>query len=134
MDTRITARGERHGLLETVANSNKTNTYEKLPPTLSKEMKAKMKDDLEIIDVQYMNMEDQDNGKWEGWYSDHPVEPMRWFRFLHGESYKVPRGLVKKINAMGAPVRSGLMGTDGKPLNVDGKVKKTHQLIPVGTL
>lgn len=134
MEKRMTKRGEYHGLIETIANANNTNTYEKLPPKMSKDMISKMKDDLLMIDVYYMNMEDQDNGKWEGWYADHPVEPMRSYRFLHGETYNVPKGLVNKVNAMGAPVRSGLIGTDGNPLPLDGKMKKTHQLIPVGAM
>jgi len=81
------------------------------------------------VRVRYVNLKNQDTGKWEGAWYDHPGVPIHKFRFIHDNVYVVPYGLYKKINSMGAPLRSGLIDQNGKQLNVDGKMDRTHQLL-----
>ena len=132
MEKQTTPQGIEHGLIETIANSIPDHGYKNLEDKNRKEMLERKKRDMEVVKRTYQNMKNQEAGKWEGWYGDHPGEPLRCFRFLHGETYLVPRGLSRKINALGAPVRSGLVGTDGRSLDMDGQIDRTHQLVAVG--
>lgn len=121
-----------HGLLEEVGNAIKDDGFKNLSEKHRKEMLEKKKNDLELVDVVYQNLTNPENGKWEGWYGDYAGVPLRSFRFLHGKRYKIPRGLAKKINDMGAPVRSGLLDSSGRFLEKDGEKIRAHQMVPAG--
>ena len=125
-----TKQGVEHGMIEQIANSVTDHGYKNLSEKNRKEMLERRKRDLEPVKVRYQNLKDQENGKWEGWYGDHPGEPLKAFRFIHGQRYTVPRGLARKVNAMGAPIRSGLLDARGNELEKDGEMIRTHQLVP----
>ncbi len=132
MEKQTTKLGIEHGLIETIANSVPDHGYKNLNDTNRKEMLSRRKRDLEMVKRTYQNLKNQETGKFEGWYADHPGEVMRSYRFLHGHTYTMPRGYARKVNAMGAPLRSGLLDSNGNSLEVDGQIDHTHQLVAVG--
>ena len=124
-----TKNGQEHGLIDSIANAVQDHGYKNLSELNRKEMLSRRKNDLELIPVTYQNLKNQENGKWESPYADHPGEPIRLFRFFHGNSYVIPRGLAKKINALKVPVQSGITDLNGNELNVEGKFDQTHQIV-----
>lgn len=123
--------GQEHGLMETLSNAVPDHGFKNLSEKNRKVMLDRKKNDLELVKVRYQNMDNQEYGVWEGSYCDYPGEPIRMFRFLHGFEYEIPRGLAKKINALGMPIRSDLVDSTGKYYEKEGEIKKTHQLVPV---
>lgn len=133
MERLTTPNNVEHGLVLTLANAVQDHGYKNLPDAKRTKMLAKKKHDLELVRVRYHNLKNQENGRYEGWYIGHPGEPMRKFVLLHEHSYVIPRGCAEEINALGQPVRSGLVGTNGIPLEVDGKKDRTHLVSIEGT-
>lgn len=130
----VTEKGVEHGLIETIANSVPDHGYKNLNEKNRKEMLERKKTDLEYVDVEYYNLKNQENGKFESPYGDHPGAPIQFYRLLHGHRYSIPRGLARKINALGAPKRSGLIDVGGRELLMDGKKERTHQVVTAGDL
>lgn len=132
MKKQTTALGQEHGLLETIANSVLDTGYKNLSEKNRKEMIERRKKDLELTEVRYQNLKNQDNGKWEGWYAEYPGEPMYNFRMLHDNKYLIPRGLARKINAMKVPQQSGIVSVDGSHYQSQNKFDQTHQVVSAG--
>ena len=128
MEKHVTREGVEHGLVETIANSVPDHGYKNLSEKHRKEMLDKKKNDLELVEIVYHHLKNQDTGKFEGWYADHPGTPMYYFRLLYGLKYKIPKGMAKKINNLGAPQRSGLVDSRGNELLRDGVKERTHQV------
>lgn len=125
-----TAQGQEHGCIETLANGVPDHGFKGMSEPNRKEMLALKAKALRPVPYTYYHLKNQTNGKWEGWYGvDWPGEPMRCFRLLHGQTYMLPAGLKWKIDEMGSPKRSGLVGPDGVPLAIDGEKEKTHMLV-----
>ena len=124
-----TKNGQEHGLMDSCSNAVLDHGYKNLSEKNRKEMLEKKRRDLELVPCKYQNLKNQENGKWENWYGDHPGEPLRQFKLLHGFSYVLPRGLAIKINESKVPLQSGLTDIDGNMLNVEGKFDQTHQIV-----
>ncbi len=120
-----------HGLIETIANSILDHGYANLSEANKKDVLAQKKKDLELVDVIYQNLDNSETGKFEGAYGTYSGEPIRFYRFIAGQRYSIPRGFARQINEeLGCPVRSGLLDSNGKELAKDGQTKRTHQMIP----
>lgn len=127
-----TENGIEHGLVETLGNHVKGTDFAKYPEKRRKELQANMKKDMRLVEVMYQNLKNQDNGKWEGSYCDYEGQPMYIFRFLHNHSYTLPAGLARKINALGVPIRAGLVNAQGETLKNDSAKVRTHLLVSIG--
>lgn len=134
MERLVTENNVEHGLIDTRANAIPDHGYKNLPEPKRKDMLEKKKKDLKLVRAQYHNLKNQENGKYEGWYIGFAGEPLRWFRFLHGHEYIVPRGCVDEINDLGQPIRSGLLNSQGIPLAKDGQKDRTHLMTIVEVL
>ena len=124
--------GTYHGLVMTLPNNVQHDTR-KLTDAKRKDIDAQRKADAEPVKVTYYNLRVGENGRWEGAYFEIPGNPIQKWCLINGETYEIPRGLVRKINDMGTPKRSGVLGSNGQPTEKDGPIEQTHRLVPAGS-
>lgn len=135
MEQMVTAGGEKHGMMRTLPNSNPPNKYGHLQDPHKTEMQKRHKKAMELVDVEYINLTNQENGRFEASYgASFPGEPIRMFKCISGHRYVIPRGLMEQVNEeLGYHKRSGLIDTDGKELvNDSAKKIQTHRFIYLG--
>lgn len=128
--TQVTAWGEQHGLINTVANSVKDDGFKSFDPKWKEEMIKSKKKDAEIIKAKYINK----RGKHERLtrpYCRYAGDPIQTWHFIPDQSYEVPRGLVEEVNNQKAWKRSGLLDENGKELKKDYEEESIHQFVPV---
>lgn len=128
--TYTTGTGETHGFIDSVSNAVADHGFKNMSEPNRRDMLAKKRRALEPVNYTYYHLKNPKNGKIEFWYgADWPGEPQRKFKLLNGHTYRLPRGAKDKLDELGAPQRSGLIGTDGHPLAVDGPKQSTHLLV-----
>jgi len=127
----VTRSGEKHGIINRVANSVKEN-----PNRFAEKDRVKMKslreEDERIVKVRYMNYRGANERlstpycKWEGSHID------SW-HFIPDCEYEVPMGLVKQVNDPSKRLarRSEVLDTRGIPTKVDGSAERIHELLPI---
>ena len=87
------------------------------------------KDDARLVKVRYINHQET-NGKLDIHYCRWAGEPIVQYRFLQGEEYEIPYGLVKQINESYLPQRSEVLDRDGVPTAKEGAHKRIHEMVP----
>lgn len=130
---KVTANGLEHGLINTVGNSVPDNGLKRFSEKDRPAMEKKRKEDERIVKAQYFNKDgagerlERPYMMWEG-------QPITTWRFLHGEIYDVPKGLVDDVNSphKRTKKRSGLIGANGQPLETDEFDESQHRFSPVG--
>lgn len=135
MEMQTTPGGEKHGMTRSIPNSVQAHNWENLKPAQQAEMKKKQKHAMELVEVEYINLTNQENGRFEAWYgASWPGEPIRKFVCLTGERYVIPRGLMEQVNdELGYHERTGLVKADGTELKADNPKKyQTHRFIYMG--
>jgi hypothetical protein len=118
-----TANGIEHGLLNTLINQvPKSKRFKNVEPGRKAELEKRAKDNAEIVEVQYINYKNQDTGHRCADYTVGAGEPLYMFKFLHGHTYRVPKGLVNHINdpRKRRPRREGSVDESGQPREKDG--------------
>lgn len=132
----VTATGEEHGLINTLANSvTAAEGYKNMEPKVKSELEKKHKDDERMVKVKYINM----RGKHERLtkpYCRYAGDPIRIYHLIPGYSYDLPYGFVKEVNGIKIPKRSGLLSEDGvnvrkdgAPLETDQQAEQLHMLV-----
>lgn len=131
--TQVTANGLQHGLINSVGNSVPDNGFKRFAEKDRPKMEKNKKEDERIVKAQYLN-KDGANERLERAYMKYEGQPITTWRFLHGEIYDVPKGLVDDVNDPNKRTRkrSGLIGKDGKPLETDQYDELQHRFVPVG--
>lgn len=135
MERQVTESGEEHGMMRVLPNSISDHKYQNLKDPHKAEMNKRHKRAMELVEVEYINLQNQENGRFEGWYgASWPGEPIRKFKCLTGERYVIPRGLMEQVNEdMGYRERTGLVKPDGTELKNDSAKKiQTHRFIYLG--
>ena len=132
--TKVNAQGLRHGLINTVGNSVPADDdFKKFAEKDRAECARLKKDDEKIVEAQYLHR-DGKNERLERPYARWAGQPITSWRFLHGETYWVPKGLVKEVNdpSKCGMKRSGLLDKSGNALLTDEKDEPLHRFVPVG--
>jgi len=114
-----TASGELHGLINTLTNSVPFDDFKAMTPTNKAKIEKEKKEDGRIVKAEYINR----TGRHERLikpYCRYAGEPILIFSFIPGRTYDVPYGLVKEVNAVKMPKRSGLIEVDGEKVKSDG--------------
>ena len=114
-----TASGEAHGLIDTLTNSVENNDFKHMTPATKAKLEKEKKEDARIVKVEYLNS----RGKHERLdkpYCRYAGDPIQKWHFIPGKVYEIPLGLVKEVNEVKMPVRSGLVEVDGQKVNKDG--------------
>lgn len=123
----------RHGLVNRVANSVPDDGFKRFAEKDRERMKKLRAEQSRLVKVRYINYKgateilETQYMKWDG-------DPIDSWRFIHGEEYEVPMGLVEQVNdkSKWLPVRSDVVDVNGKPTTKDGKSQQVHELIPTG--
>lgn len=130
--TQVTANGEQHGLINTLANSVPFDDFKHMDgPTKLKAEKLK-KEESRIVKARYMNS----RGKHERLtkpYCRWAGQPIQIWHFIPGKEYEVPVGLVNEVNAQKIVIREGKCDENGdNPSSKDEIDEPLHQFVAVG--
>ncbi len=131
--TQVNANGLEHGLINTIGNSVPDDGMKRFSEKDRPAMEKKKKEEERIVKAQYLH-KDGKNERLERPYANWAGQPITMWRFLHGETYEVPKGLVEDVNnpAKRTRKRSGLMDPKGNPLELDEWDEPLHRFVPVG--
>ena len=131
-----TASGEAHGLINTLTNSVENNDFKHMKPDVKVKLEKEKKEDARLVKVEYLNK----RGKHERLtkpYCRYAGDPILVYHLIPGRVYELPMGMVKEVNDVKMPVRSGLVEVDGEKVNRDGSPldkdmegEWIHKLIP----
>lgn len=125
--------GLQHGCINTVGNSVPDNGFKHFAEKDRPSMEKKKKDDEKIVKAQYLHKEGG-NERLERPYMMYAGQPITMWRFFHGETYDVPKGLVDDVNSphKREKKRSGLLDSKGVPTESDSSGEMLHRFVPVG--
>ena len=115
--TKVTTNGLEHGLINTIGNSVPDDGFKRFAEKDRPSMEKKKKEDEKIVKAQYLH-KDGKNERLERPYANWAGQPITMWRFLHGETYDVPKGLVEDVNhpSKRTKKRSGLLDAKGVAL------------------
>jgi hypothetical protein len=94
---RVTARGEEHGLINTIGNSVQGDNMKRFAPEHKEEMKKLKDEDHRIVKARYINHRGSHERltkpycRWAG-------DPIQIWHFIPGQEYEIPHGLAKEVN------------------------------------
>jgi hypothetical protein len=125
--------GLQHGLINTVGNSVTDDAMSKFKEKDRPLMEKKKKDGERIVKAQYLNSRGGEE-RLERPYMEWAGQPITMWRFIHGETYDVPKGLVDDVNnpAKRPKKRSGLVDAKGNVLDTDQFEELEHRFVPIG--
>ncbi len=129
--TLVTASGEEHGMIKQLANSVQGDGFQHMTPEAKAEAQRKKKEDSRLVKARYLNS----RGKGERLskpYCRNAGEPIQFWKFIPGQVYEIPKGLIDEVNAVKNMVRADLLDEDGKPRAKDEEEAPLHQFVPVG--
>lgn len=129
---KVTAWGEKHGLINVIASSVEDNGFKHFKPEMKAKAEKKRKEENEIVKAKYLNSRGQ-NERLSKPYCRWAGDPIQFWHFIPGEEYEVPRGLIDEVNSPHArlPKRSQICDANGVPTQVDGASEIIHQFVPV---
>jgi len=132
-----TSSGELHGLVNTLTNSVENTDFKHMKPDVKAKLEKDKKEDARIVKCEYFNKKGRHERLTKP-YCRYAGDPIQMWHFIPGHVYDVPYGLVKEVNEMKKPVRSGLttldgenVTKDGSPLDKDMMEDFDHRFIPV---
>ena len=94
---RVTARGEEHGLINSLGNSVQGDNMKRFAPEHRDQMKKLKDEECRIVKARYINHRGSHERltkpycRWAG-------EQIQIWHFIPGEEYDVPMGLIKDVN------------------------------------
>ena len=127
---RVTARGEEHGLINTLGNSVQGDGMKRFAPENKEEMKKLKEDEARIVKARYINHRGSHERltkpycRWAG-------EPIQIWHLIPGQEYDLPYGFVKEINESGLERRQKVDSDETGNHVVEGR-DRIHELVPVG--
>lgn len=127
--TLVTAGGEEHGMIKQIANSVTGDGFQHMTPEAKTEALRKKKEDYRPIKARYLNS----RGKGERLYKPfcrNAGEPIQFWKFIPGQVYDVPKGLVDEVNSVKNMVRADLLDEKGIPNPNDEEEAPLHQFVP----
>lgn len=126
----VTANGEQHGLVNTLANSVPFDGFKHMDGATKTKAEALKKDEARMIKAQYLNS----RGKHERLtkpYCRWAGDPIQMWHFIPGKIYDVPKGLVDEVNAQKIIIREGKCDENGdNPSKKDEIDEPLHRFVP----
>lgn len=128
-----TETGEKHGLINVLANSVPFDDFAKMDVKTKAKCQKQKEHDSKTVRARYINSKGP-NERYSRPYMRWAGDPIQIWNFIPGCEYEVPRGLVEETND---PRRipkqlSGLLDANGKALMKDIPGARIHEFIPVG--
>jgi hypothetical protein len=129
--TLVTASGEQHGLINTLANSVQFDDFKHMDPATKAKAEKLKKEESKIVKARYLNSRGRNERltkpycRWSG-------QPIQIWHFIPGKEYDVPQGLVNEVNAQKIVIREGRCDENGdNPSSKDQIDEPLHQFVPV---
>ena len=130
--TQVTASGEQHGLINTVANSVPFDDFKHMKPATKTKAEQLKKEEARIIKARYLNSRGR-NERLTKPYCRWAGDPIQMWHFIPGKEYDVPMGLVNEVNSQKIIIREGKCDANGdNPSTKDEIDEPLHQFVPVG--
>jgi hypothetical protein len=128
-----TETGEKHGLINMLANSVPFDDFAKMDPKTKAECQKMKAHDSKIVKARYINHRGA-NERLSRPYMRWAGDPIQMWNFIPDQEYEVPRGLVDEVNdKRRIPKKmSGLLDANGKALLVDQPGQRIHEFVAVG--
>lgn len=127
----VTATGEEHGLIKTLANSVPFNDFKHMDPETKAKAEKLKKEESKLVKARYINS----RGKHERLtkpYCRWAGDPLQIWNFIPGKEYTVPLGLVNEVNAQKIIIREGKCDENGdNPAKKDEVDEPLHQFVAV---
>lgn len=127
--TLVTAQGEHHGLIKTLANSVQNDGFKHMSPENKAKAEKEKKEDAKMVKVRYLNTRGRHERlskpycRWAG-------DPIQFWHFIPGKEYIVPYGLVREVNSVKIVIREGKCDEDGEnPLKKDEIDEPLHRFV-----
>jgi len=130
-EKKVTASGEEHGMIKTLANSVPAHKFEKFSPERKTQLEKEKVRDNSVVSARYINHRGPHERltkpymRWAG-------DPIQIWHLIPGETYEMPLGLVEEVNKARMPKRSEVLDSQGVPTKKDGQAVQIHELVPVG--
>ncbi len=128
----VTASGEKHGIINTIANSVKDTGFAHMTPEMKAKCEKQRKEESKLVKARYLNsrgMHERLTKPYMRWAGDNIVT----YHLIPGHEYDLPMGFVKEVNFNpGLAKRSEIVDANGQATKVDGANEKIHQLVPIG--
>lgn len=131
-----TASGEAHGLINTLSNSVKNNDFKYMEAKTKAKLQKEKEEDAQLKKVRYINMRGPQE-RLSKPYCRYAGDSILMYHLIPNQTYELPYGFIKEVNAVKVPKRSGLMSVDGKdvrrdgsPLDNDTSGEAIHMLVP----
>jgi hypothetical protein len=129
----VTPSGERHGLINRVANSVPDNGFAHFKGEWKKKAEDLRKKESKIVKARYINHRGEHERltkpycRWAG-------DPIDTWHLIPGFEYELPLGFVEEVNDKNKilPKRSEILDSSGRPTLKDGPGERLHELVPVG--
>lgn len=130
MQEMIAENGEKHGLVNVLANSVPFDDFKNINVKIKETCKKAKENDHKLVKVRYINHRGEHERlsrpymRWAG-------DPIQMWHFIPGQEYEVPRGLVEEVNdKRRRPMRmSGLLDSKGVPLPKDTPGQAVHEFV-----
>lgn len=129
----VTPSGERHGLINRVANSVPDNGFAHFKGEWKKKAEDLKKKESKMVKARYINHRGEHERltkpycRWAG-------DPIDTYHLIPGFEYELPLGFVEEVNDKNKimPKRSEILDANGRPTPKDGPGERLHELVPVG--
>lgn len=125
---KVTARGEEHGLINSLGNSVQGDGMKRFSPEHKEQMKKLKEEESRVVKARYVNHRGSHERltkpycRWAG-------DPIQIWHLIPGQEYELPMGFVKEVNESGL-IRRSKLDTDNSNIGlVEGK-DQIHELIP----
>jgi len=122
-------RGEEHGLIKTLPNSDHDASFKNLNPKLKEKCKKQREEDSRVVKARYLHRKDIQHGQLYKSYCAWGGDQIQQWRFLSGEEYEVPIGLINEVNAKihRETKLTGLLDANNRPIPSDMPGELIHE-------
>lgn len=128
----VAENGERHGLINSVANSVEDNGFKYMKPETKAKAEKLRKEESRLVKARYINHRGNHERltkpymRWAG-------DQIQTWHFIPGYTYELPLGLVNEVNDPNKRLaqRSEVLDSKGMPTKKDGPGERIHEFVPV---
>lgn len=127
-----TESGEKHGLINKLANSVPFDDFAKMDVKTKAECQKRKEYDNKTVKARYINHKGR-NERLSRPYMRWAGDPIQMWNFIPDHEYEVPRGLIDEVNDKNKIPKklTGLLDSKGKALSRDMPGERVHEFVPI---
>jgi hypothetical protein len=125
----VTANGEEHGLVNTLANSCQDNDFKHMDEKTKAEAKRLKKEDSRTVKARYINHRGM-HERLDKPYCRYAGDPIRVYHLIPGYEYDLPYGMIREVNESKGLAERSKQDDDKTPVNKVTSYTKIHELVP----